>query len=300
MFYIILKTPPDSHNSEYTAHLIEHIKLSYADPIEYFDIQKYDGTSYSYYSTYTIDTLDSNQVSKFVDHLISPIKSDRITQEKKRIREELEVREYSKKVVERVGKIFYGQDYHYARSTILSLREMRAYHAQYYTRDAISIFSQKDLVTRDQYHNGVIAIDVSQFRIWTTAHICLITEFNTHNLFLFFLLEKLFDNYLDYIDTLSWKYWSRYTIEWEHPGKVWICYQKSDTMDLINIPKDFLKSFVQYTLQDIQNNTNNEIPEYDLLSLFHRWYILSIPSKIEIIQNMHSYYWSIQRYMKDA
>ncbi len=297
MYYLILHTPPDTYNSEYTAHLIEHIKLAYSEPIGFFAMQKYDGTSYSYYSTYTIDTPDTDIVWKFIEHLISPIKSEKIIQERKRIREELEEREYSKKVVETMGKIFYSQEYRYARSTRASLMDLQSYHAQYYTKDSIRVFSKKDIITKNLSSRDISNIEISEFRILNITNIALITELNTLNLFLFFLFEKLFDNYLDYLDTLSGKYWSRYTIEWEHPGKVWLSYQKSDTIDLVNIPEDFLKSFVQQTIQDIQNNTKDEIPEYDLLSLFHFWYSLSIEAKIEIIQNMNSYYSIMKWYM---
>lgn len=165
MYYLILNTPPDSYNSEYTAHLIEHIKLAYSEPIGYFDIQKYDGTSYSYYSTYTIDTPDSNLVSNFIKYLISPISSKNITQEKKRIREELEDREYSKKVVASIGKIFYGQDYRYAKSTPASLVDIQRFHAQYYTKDNIRVFSKKEIITRDIYNPNITDIEISQFRI---------------------------------------------------------------------------------------------------------------------------------------
>ncbi len=165
MHYLILNTPPDRYNSEYTAHLIEHIKLTYSEPISYFDIQKYDGTSYSYYSTYTIDTDDSNLVSKFVEYLTSPITREHITQEKKRIREELEEREYSKKVVECMGKIFYGLEYRYARSTPASLIDIQTYHAQFYTKDSIRVFSKKEIVTKNFSNRDISNIEISEFRI---------------------------------------------------------------------------------------------------------------------------------------
>lgn len=271
--------------------------MAYSESIGYFAMQKYNGTSYSYYSTYTIDTNDLTLVSKFIEYLIYPITSKYIKREKNRIREELEDREYSKKVVENIGRRFYGKEYSYARSTRAYFKEIQIYHSKYYTKNNIWIFTKKDLVTKNVYNRATLNIESSEFRIWNIANIYLIAELNTLNLFLFFLFEKLFDNYLDYLDTLSWKYWSRYTIEWEHPNKVWLSYQKSDTIDLINIPEDFIKSFIQYTIEDIQNNTKNEIPEYDLLSVFHFWYAFSVDTKIEIIQDMKSYYSLIIWYM---
>lgn len=94
-----------------------------------------------------------------------PITNKHITQEKKRTREELEEREYSKKVVESMGKIFYGQEYRYARSTPVSLRDIQTYHAQYYTKDSIRVFSKKDIVTKNLLSRNISNIEISEFRI---------------------------------------------------------------------------------------------------------------------------------------
>lgn len=94
-----------------------------------------------------------------------PITYKHITQEKKRIREELEEREYSKKVVESMGKIFYGQGYRYARSTPASLADIQSYHAQYYTKDSIRVFSKKDIVTKNISSRDISNIEISEFHI---------------------------------------------------------------------------------------------------------------------------------------
>ncbi len=159
MYYLILRTPPDIHNSEYTAHLIEHLELAVqADTSEYFNIQQYDGTSYSYYSTYTIDTTDGKIVDTFLTQLTSPIQSTYLAREKKRIQEELTDPDYAKKVVEAVGKIWYNETYRYARPTRASLAEIQSYHREYYTRENISIYTKGDIITTDIYDSDLLDI----------------------------------------------------------------------------------------------------------------------------------------------
>ncbi len=214
MYYLILRTPPDIYNSEYTAHLIEHLELAVqADTSEYFNIQQYDGISYSYYSTYTIDTIDREKVDRFLNQLTSQVQEIYLTREKKRIREELADPDYAKKVVEAIGKIWYGETYRYARTIQSSLAEIQSYHIQYYTRENISIYTKRDIVTTDIYGTELRDISRTEFRIGHDRNICLHTELSSMSLFVFFLLEKLFDSYLNYLDVLSGKYWARYTIQ---------------------------------------------------------------------------------------
>lgn len=298
MYYIILRTPPDIYNSEYTAHLIEHLELAVqADISEYFNIQQYDGTSYSYYSTYTIDTTDREKVNIFIEKLILPIQSTYLTREKKRIREELADPDYSKKIVEAVGKIWYGETYRYARPTRSSLTEIQSYHSQYYTRENISVYTKSNIITTDIYDPGLNTISRGEFRVGHNRNICLYTDLSSISICVFFLLEKLFDSYLDYLDVLSGKYWARYTVQWEHPEKVWISYKTSDRDDLASIPDDFIRTFVIDTLENSEKDSENNIPEHDLVSLLHFWSALSKTVKTTIIWNIDSYYQQIRTHM---
>jgi predicted Zn-dependent peptidase len=214
MYYLILRTPPDVHNSEYIAHLIEHLELAAPrDARGYFDIQQYDGTSYSYYSTYTIDTIDRTKVDRFVNQLTSRVQSTYLTREKKRIREELTDPDYAKKVVEAIGKIWYGSSYRYARPTRASIEEIQSYHREHYTRKNISVYTKSDMITTDIYDDEFYNISRVEFHIGHDRNICLHTDLSSMSLFVYFLIEKLFDNYLDYLDVLSGKYWARYTIQ---------------------------------------------------------------------------------------
>ena len=214
IYYLILRTPPDIHNSEYTAHLIEHLELAlHANTSEYFNIQQYDGTSYSYYSTYTVDTTDGKIVDTFLNQLTSPIQSTYLARKKKRIREELADPDYAKKVVEAVGKIWYSKTYRYARPTRASIEEIQYYHREHYTRKNISVYTKSDMITTDIYDDEFYNISRVEFHIGHGRNICLHTDLSSMSLFVYFLIEKLFDNYLDYLDVLSGKYWARYTIQ---------------------------------------------------------------------------------------
>jgi hypothetical protein len=300
MYYLILHTPPDLHNSEYSAHLIEHIKLAVPKNIElYFPRKRYDGTSYSYYSTYMLDIQDRKEVDEFVEELIIPISWIYLAREQKRIREELSEREYSKKVVESVGRIWYGKNYRYARTTQVNLMQVQSYHTQYYTRDHIHIYSKNDIITTDDYNTELGTLSKVWFRIGHDRNICIHSDMSPMSLFIFFLIERLFDNYLEYLDTLDEKYWPRYTIQGEHPDRVWISYEESDTNDLSCIPDTFIQAFIWDVIWDIiKEDAKNKIPEYDLISLFQFQIALSMKSKIEIIENIDRYYDSIQKMMR--
>lgn len=69
------------------------------------------------------------------------------------------------------------------------------------------------MMTTDIFDPELSDISIAEFRIGHDRNICLHTELSTMSLFIFFLIEQLFDNYLDYLDVLSGKYWARYTVQ---------------------------------------------------------------------------------------
>ena len=89
MIFIIFKTFPDKFNSEYSAHLLEHIALSTENVEDFFDLQKYKWFTYTYYSYFELNTQKKEDLEKFFKKLNLKIKKEIFLKEKARIKDEL-------------------------------------------------------------------------------------------------------------------------------------------------------------------------------------------------------------------
>ena len=90
MTIIIIPTPPDIKNSEYSAHIIEHEKLSVFHPNENaFLWNNVNGYTYTTYTEYHLPINHKNFQKKFINHLLSPLNQNVFEKEKLRIKEEL-------------------------------------------------------------------------------------------------------------------------------------------------------------------------------------------------------------------
>ena len=90
MTIIIIPTPPDIKNSEYSAHIIEHEKLSVFHSNENaFLWNDIHGYTYTTYTEYHLPTDQKKFQEKFINHLLSPLDKNVFKKEKLRIEDEL-------------------------------------------------------------------------------------------------------------------------------------------------------------------------------------------------------------------
>ena len=77
MAIIIVSTPPDEKNSEYSAHIIEHTKLSLFYPDKNAFLWKnIHGYTYTTHTEYHLPTNQKNFQKKFINHLLSPFRTN--------------------------------------------------------------------------------------------------------------------------------------------------------------------------------------------------------------------------------
>ncbi len=165
MQHIILSTPPDKENSNFSAHIIEHIKL-HDDMMMpgYFEKLKFRGNTYADYTIYTIESDNPEVLSQFIELLVTPIDRQVYFYEKKVIHDEVSYRSIHKQIIEKVGKYFRGQSYKYTRMTRSTLESINEYHQKYYTIQNIKILTEhiqkKDIEIANHSNIHTLSIDV--------------------------------------------------------------------------------------------------------------------------------------------
>lgn len=165
MQHIVLHTPSDDRNSNFSAHLIEHIKVHDDTVIHgYFDKQKYNGESYATHSTYTLQSDDNATLQQFIEHLLSPIDPKKYSYEKKVIRDEFSYQNIHQRLTEKVGQYFHGPTYRYTHVTKSSLQSIQEYHQKYYTRQNIRVLG-KDTLRKDMTKIDVPKISSFSMRL---------------------------------------------------------------------------------------------------------------------------------------
>lgn len=108
------------------------------------------------------------------------------------------------------------------------------------------------------------------------------------SLFIFSLLESLFDSYLRYRDTQSGYYFPRYTQEWELPESIWLAIKYSYLSELVSIPEEFIQQFVQLWLSELE--TSFHLSEYDRIAFLQCWIYLSLKDKMLIMEYLPRLY----------
>lgn len=90
MAIIIVSTPSDEKNSEYSAHIVEHTKLSLFYPDKNAFLWKnIHGYTYTTHTEYHLPANQKNFQKKFINHLLSPLDKNIFEKEKVRIQDKL-------------------------------------------------------------------------------------------------------------------------------------------------------------------------------------------------------------------
>lgn len=285
MIFIIFKTFPDKFNSEYSAHLLEHIALSTENVEDFFDLQKYKWFTYTYYSYFELNTQKKEDLEKFFKKLNLKIKKEIFLKEKARIKDELSEENLQKEIIGKIWKYFFWKNYSYGKTKNLNLEDLENYKENYF-KNAL-IYDEKNVKSLKNFDKNLQKLEEKYFILKKEKYVLKIFKASACSFFLISVFEKLFDFYLDFKQSQNWIYYTNQVLQGEFPKIVWLCYNQNLENILKNIEKDFIEKF---TFEEIKNLKKEKISNSDIPTLIEYQAKISISDKEDLLKNLYKFY----------
>jgi hypothetical protein len=259
MFHIFVHTPLDK-NSEYIAHLIEHCMFSGIDsPKKYYEQEDAWGTSYTYYTSYTLKTDSDEELQAFLRKLRSDIPNSIIAYETKVLRDECSSRPYFKRLLDAIGKVKYGPKFAYCSPKKYSYSAVHEYHATWYKQGKMVVI-EKDGDPQDIPLKGVNWKESFSLKLGKERETVFVADFTPESLFVSCMFEKLFDDYLDYYHRYQQaKYYWNDTLQGEFEDMVFISVDTKYLPVISSIPQDFIQEFIARQLVMLETSDFSEV-----------------------------------------
>ncbi|MBB1554306.1 hypothetical protein HG442_002745 [Candidatus Gracilibacteria bacterium] len=277
MTIIIIPTPPDIKNSEYSAHIIEHEKLSVFHSNENaFLWNDIHGYTYTTYTEYHLPTDQKKFQEKFINHLLSPLDKNVFAKEKLRIKEELSDKGFYKKAIEFFGQKYFDTKYSYGNVKKISFEECEKYHQKYYTKGNILILDEKSPIFEKEL-SIFPDFSVHSDKISYYNFITLTTKPTPENFFIVEMLEKFLNIIVAKEQT---KYTPRDVVSDYNSNILWVIIEKN----MLDWVKNISKKEISFFVQSEKIGKNNFI-DADVASLVFFGKILSNQDKNRILDH---------------
>ena len=277
MTIIIIPTPPDIKNSEYSAHIIEHEKLSVFHPNENaFLWNNVNGYTYTTYTEYHLPINHKNFQKKFINHLLSPLDQNVFEKEKLRIKEELSDKWFYKKAIEFFGQKYFDTKYSYGNVEKIPFEECEKYHQKYYTKENILILDEKSPIFEKElsiFPDFSVHLDKISYYNFIT----LTTKPTPEN----FLIFEMLESFLNIIVAKEQiKYTPRDVVSGYNSEILWLIIEKNMLPWIKNISKKEISFFIQS-----ERNFKNNFIDANVASMCFFQKILSHSQKTFILNH---------------
>lgn len=292
MYYLYINTPL-YENSNYVPHLIEHSVLSdRKNPKNYYRHEKKSWDTYTYYTSYTIDTNNKSEAWDFKKLIMQELDWSIIKYEKSVLKDETSYKNYYKRLINKIWKKVLWNNFKYSYSWNVSIEKIKKYHKDFYNDKWIILFWNHFKAQRINLKYQDIISSFNIYESWVREKIY-IFNFNHENIFAIEILSQLFDSYIQYKQRyFHGKYYFDDVLSWEFENLVFISISQENTEIISDIEKTFIQEFINYTLEKYDESKFHSI-NWPLLLKY--WFSISKESKINIINNIQAYYQIIQK-----
>lgn len=286
MNIIVIPTPPDEKNSEYSAHLIEHEKLSlFHENADIFLWNNIRGHIYTTHTEYHFPADNPTLQKDFIEHLLSPLNKNVTQKEKIRLREEVKMQGFYQKAIEHFGKKYFDEKYSYGKSHNISFEKIQKYHAKNYFRKNILILDKNTKFWNEKLHIFP-KIKTSHEKIGRYQFVSILANPSPENLYIFELLEKFLDiivarNQIHYIP--------RDIVIGHTQNLLWIIIENDMIPWIQNIGNPDILAFVSSE----KNLSNNNFLDADIASICFFQKILSGEQKDKILASFLEIFYHI-------
>ncbi|PID86264.1 hypothetical protein CSB08_01220 [Candidatus Gracilibacteria bacterium] len=286
MYNIFIKTPLYK-NSNYIAHIIEHCAIPKSNnPKEYFKNYIFSGENYIYYTNFFVNTKSEKILNNFIKNLIKPIDKKTIEYEKKVIKDELVSLNYEKKVINKIGKKIYNNEIKYSQVTRIGYKEIQNYHKKYYNLNNILVL-EKSKIEKDIKIGNYKFKKVFDLKSKEGKEKVFLLNFEIQNFFITNFIAEVLEDYLYYYNRHKLGiYYSNKIFVGEFENIIFLSVSKTDIEKFLEIPKDFIKNFIKYKME---NFGKIDFTELDGVSMIKFGYTISDFSKKEILININKY-----------
>ena len=296
MFHIYVHTPLYK-KSNYLAHLVEHVILNNMMSKHWFSTKMdFNGYTYAYYTYFEIFSDSRDDLNKLLEIFKKPLDISCILYEKKVLIDELKRKDYSKYLVEKIGKTYYLKDFKYLGTGKINKQELIDYYEKYYINWNIIVLEDqknyKDLLEKDNFYFWGYNL-IKNMKKKELVFTC---PYTPRNIFIIDTLVDFFNNYLILKQRYKLgEYYFDDLMAWEFDDFVFLSIQKTYLKYALEIEPKFISDYIDYKVNNLdKNDYKYEYYHIDWPLFFKFWYGISKKSKIEMIKNIWKYYETFQ------
>ncbi len=289
MYHIYLYTPLYK-NWNFIPHIIEHSVFWKVSENNFFKYKSIDAWCYIYHSYFILNTNEKKELNDFIKQILSTISKETIKYEHKVIKEESKNKNYSQKLIWKIGKILYWNTFKYSNSDKIIYSKIQKYHEKYYVKNNIIILENNTKFYEKKLNSNLDLYKKIEIKIWMDKDTVYIFKHWIVELYIISLLSDLIDNYINFwLRYQEYKYnTSSYeTIYWDFEDYIYLAITPKMINNVKKINSNFIKNYINYSLS---KKTYIEDKDFDGSCMVKYWYTLSNKQKKEILNNLNKYY----------